>query len=301
MGFQGGRWGIRPPVQVQENVDIESNWWLPVLKCWVGVTISFFMSLAALGFLFWLIPPDIAFDIAAWCFAAIASALFGIGAIRFILLYPNTIHFFLATLVLAVMAWQVSSLPDTWWSEDDGIWIWIQFAGLISVVAGGASGCYWFIKELRPYELTGREKFQKEMAEKELDWEKVKADRQWEFDKAAMEPNKVWQIEIAYVNGNGEPEQGKQVRYLEFNGISEDKFAVFAANCLAGQEPTYSYFAGKGKQFSRPQFDQITDKLKARGFLVPKGTAPNAPLQFNHGGLAFLRAWLDEYDMQKGM
>ena len=82
MGFQGGRWGIRPPVQVQEHVDIESNWWLPVLKCWVGVTVSFFMALTAFGFLFWLIPSDVALDVVAWLFGGVASVLLVVGAIN---------------------------------------------------------------------------------------------------------------------------------------------------------------------------------------------------------------------------
>ena len=291
----GGRWGIRPPVQVTEKVDLESNWKLPMLKAWVGVTFSVFMFLAASGVLAWLIPPDVALEVAFWVFVGMGIIFAVIGIIRWMDPNPSFFYGFVGAVLAFAAVWGVGSLPDTWWIGGQGILTWIQASALLSVMMGGGAGAYWFIKELiRQYELTGRELLQKELAEREMDRAELQADREWKLKQAALEPSKVWHVEITHVTEAGEPMN--KTTFLEFTGVDQGKFSVFAANCLAGQEPTYACFAGKGKVFTRAQFDQITAKLEERKLLVRKGDAPNSPLIFSQGGLSFLREWLKEFD-----
>lgn len=169
-GFrEGGGWAVRPPVQVREEVNIQTNYILHILKCFGGMTPSFFLGMAGVVWFLWAIPPDVAAGL------ALLIAYVGLAAGAWLGFYTLTTTederlarsyaFFawVAAIAAALVVFYIGGLPDTWWGiapmwMEHGLWDALQLLLALSVAVGGWFGVYWFQKEIRrPYEPTGPE------------------------------------------------------------------------------------------------------------------------------------------------
>lgn len=283
---------VRPPVQVTEPVNLETNWRLPILKAWVGVTVSIFMFGFGLIWSLWITPQDIATTIAQFVFAFGCASSFWYGVVIRGMIREEkdtAVMGFVASTLYALLIWQVGGLPDSWWVIQpiwfgNGLADTLQYVACLALMAGGGAGAYWFIKEIRePYELTGRERL---------------AYRMWQEEQRRAETadvdDKTWFIQAQIAN---EKDRRKQHISLQFS-VHPANFATWAKNILEIRKPdlTYGKWAGRGRLFSRSEYDQLTEELLARGVIAKDGPAQNAPLVLTRAGRAVLGEWLNEYE-----
>ncbi len=283
---------VRPPVQVTEPVNLETNWRLPILKAWVGVTVSIFIFGLGLVWSLWITPQDVAATIAQFIFAFGCASSFWYGVVARGMIQGEkdvATMGFVASTLYALLIWRVGELPDSWWVIQpvwfgNGLLDALQYVICLALMAGGGLGAYWFVKEIRePYELTGRERL---------------AYKMWQAEQQRAEiasvDDKTW-----FIQARIEDERGKKKDIgLQFKKVHPDNFATWAKNILEMQEPNFTYdkWAGRGKLFSRLQYDEITEELVRRGVLSKEGNADNSTFRITRAGRALLCEWLNEYD-----
>lgn len=282
----------RPSVQVSEQVNIETNFKLPALKAFVGITVSLFALGLGLVWALWITPPDIAKDVAWFIFLFGTATSFFYGTVKRGFLERDkvvAIYGFISGSAFAILMSWIGSLPDSWWGMppiwfENGFLMALQYVICLGIFGGGLYGFYWFAKEIvTPYELTGRERVAFDM------WleEKRRAE-------VATIDDKTWFIQAQIAN-----EEGKRKQHISLQfGVHPDNFATWAKNILEMSKPdlTYGKWAGRGRLFSRPDYDQLTEELLARGVIAKDGQAQNAPLVLTRAGRAVLCEWLNEYE-----
>jgi len=282
----------RPAVQVSEQVNIETNFKLPALKAFVGITISLFALGLSLVWALWITPPDIAKDVAWFIFLFGTATSFFYGTVKRGFLERDkvvAIYGFISGSAFAILMSWIGSLPDSWWGIppiwfENGFLTALQYVICLGIFGGGLYGFYWFAKEIvTPYELTGRERVAFDM------WleERRRAE-------VAVVDDKTWFIQARVADDSSKRKQDISLQ-LE---VHPDNFATWAKNVLEMKKPdlTYEKWGGRGKLFSRPGYKKMLDELINCGVLKKGGDAINSTLELTGRGRAVLCSWLEDYE-----
>jgi len=255
---------------------------VPILKAWVGLPGS--ICIAGLGLIWWLylVPPDAALTFLAVIFASGAVAAGWIGMSPYLVLDLSTVSddhrdkintraqwALTAFAGAGGLTWLMGQMPKGWWGVDATTWdvltssmfvYALQFVVSIALFFGGAFGAYWFQKEIRiPWELTGRDKAVHSLEMAKLAFEQEK----WHYD---IEPPPPQRFEIQYLEPAGlraEGAVGNSGLFLSFKKVTPTKFTTWARTILSTKKPdlTYDQWEGKGRLFSRLEYDELTEEL----------------------------------------
>lgn len=174
-GMRG--FGIRPPVQTIEPINLESQWRVPRNEAWLGVGGCTFVGLASLGWLMYITPRELSTQAIIGVLIVGIVATFWRSLVDFVDQAKTAIYGSVLTVALAMGVWFVWDLPN--WEPmalpENGYLAWLLFCVGFAGLFVGIFGDVRFMRELiDKFELTGKEKLQLKLAQEERQWEREK-------------------------------------------------------------------------------------------------------------------------------